>query len=345
MKIGIHHRKGSFSDRWIEFLEQKNIPYVILNAFDNDIIKQIKENKVTHFMWHFNQNYFEDMLHARTLFRAISQVGIKTFPNEDSYWHFDDKVAQKYLLEALDIPLVKADVFYHRNEAEKYIENASFPKVFKLKGGAGSINVKLVKTKEQARRIVNQAFGGGFNAFDSKAIFKDTIERFSRQKSLHNFLRIIKWGFKGIFVDQQYKVFPKQKNYIYFQEFIPDLKYDIRLIVIGNKCYFLKRNTRDNDFRASGSGMLEFAPGKFNLEAVNIAFKAAKKLNMLCVAYDFIFDANDQPLVVEISYGFQPYVYDRCLGFYDQNLHWTETQVNLEYEIINNFLNEISLIQ
>jgi glutathione synthase/RimK-type ligase-like ATP-grasp enzyme len=342
MKIGIHHRKGSFSDRWIEYLEEKKIPYVILNAFDNDIIKQIKDNGITHFMWHFNQNYFEYMLQARTLFRSINQIGIKTFPNEESYWHFDDKVSQKYLLEALDIPLVKSDVFYHQNEAEKYIENTSFPKVFKLKGGAGSINVKLVKTKQQAKKLVKQAFGRGFDAFDSWTVFTDTIERFRRQKTLHNFLRIIKWGGKGIFVDKQYKVFPKQRNYVYFQEFIPNLSYDIRLIVIGNKCYYLKRNTRNNDFRASGSGMLEFAPGKFNLEAVDIAFKAARQLNMICVAYDFIFDENDQPLVVEISYGFQPYVYDQCLGFYDKDLKWNKTDVNLEYEIVHSFLNAYS---
>ncbi|WP_027379613.1 ATP-grasp domain-containing protein [Chryseobacterium daeguense] len=338
MKIGIHHRKGSFSDRWIEYLAERNIPYVVLNAFDNNIISQIKEQGVTHFMWHFNQNYFEDMLHARTLFRAVNQIGIKTFPDEDTYWHFDDKVAQKYLMEALDLPLVKADVFYHEKEALNYIENTSFPKVFKLKGGAGSINVKLIRTKGQAKKIVKQAFGSGFAAFDSWTVFTDTVERFWRQKNLHNFLRVMKWGFKGIFVDKQYKVFPKQRNYVYFQEFIPDLTYDLRLIVIGDKCYYLKRNTRDNDFRASGSGMLEFAPGKFNLEAVDIAFNAAKQLKMLCVAYDFIFDSKDQPLIVEISYGFQPYVYDQCLGFYDTNLNWNEAKVNLEYEIVKNFL-------
>ncbi|MFN1215987.1 RimK family alpha-L-glutamate ligase [Chryseobacterium kwangjuense] len=340
MKVAIHHRKGSFSDRWIEYLQEKNIPYVLLNAFDNDIIKQIKDHKATHFMWHFNQNYFEDMLHAKNLFRSVNQIGIKTYPNEESYWHFDDKVAQKYLLEALEVPLVKADVFYHQKEAEKYIEKTSFPKVFKLKGGAGSINVKLVKTKQEAKKLVNKAFNGGFAAFDSWAVFTDTIERFWRQKTRHNFLRILKWGFKGIFVDKQYKVFPKQRNYVYFQEFIPGLKYDIRLIVIGAKCYYLKRNTRDNDFRASGSGMLEFAPGQFNLEAVDIAFKAARKLNMVSVAYDFIFDSEDKPLMVEISYGFQPVVYDRCLGYYDADLNWHEAKVNLEYEIVHSFLND-----
>lgn len=338
MKIAIHHRKGSFSERWIEYLKEENIPYVVLNAFDNDIVSQMKKNQITHFMWHFDQNHFDDMLQARVLFNAIRKIGIKTFPNEDSYWHFDDKVAQKYLLEALDVPLVKADVFYHKKEAEEYLEKTDFPKVFKLKGGAGAINVKLVKTKVHARKIVNRAFGRGFSAYDSWTVFTDTIERFWRHKNLHNFFRIIKWGFKGIFVDKQYKVFPKQREYVYFQEFIPNLHYDIRLITIGEKCFYLKRSTRDNDFRASGSGRLEFAPSGFNLKAVDIAFETAQKLNMPCVAYDFIFNSDNDPLLVEISYGFQPYIYDKCLGFYDKNLNWHEAQVNLEYEIIGNFL-------
>lgn len=340
MKIAIHHRKGSFSDRWIQYLEENNIPYITINAFDNDIISQIKKNNVTHLMWHFNQNYYEDMLHARILFRSLKQIGIKTFPDENTYWHFDDKVAQKYLLEALDIPLVKADVFYNKKDAYEYVKSTSFPKVFKLKGGAGSINVKLIKTEKEGIKIINRAFGKGFAAFDSWTVFKDTIERFWRQKTLHNFLRILKWGVKGIFVDKQFKVFPKQRNYIYFQKFIPNLTYDIRLIVIGDKCYYLKRNTRDNDFRASGSGMLEFMPSNFNIQAVEVAFDASSKLKMFCVAYDFIFNDKNEPLIVEISYGFQPYVYDSCKGFYDRELKWNEGPVNLEYEIVDTFLKQ-----
>ena len=40
MKIAIHHRQGSFSDRWIEYCETNNIEYKIVNAFDNNIIKK-----------------------------------------------------------------------------------------------------------------------------------------------------------------------------------------------------------------------------------------------------------------------------------------------------------------
>lgn len=341
MKVGIHHRIGSFSDRWVEYLKMSNIPFHIYNAFDNDIIFKLKEDNITHFMWHFNQNFSEDMLHARTLLRSLSQINIRTFPDENSYWHFDDKIAQKYLLESIDAPFVKTNVFYTKKDAINFTNRCKFPIVFKLRGGAGSINVRLVRNKLQARRLINKAFCTGFQSLNRNAVFFDTIERFARQRNFHNFLRILKWGWKGIFVDKQFRLFSKQKGYIYFQEYIPDLKYDIRLIIIGEKCFYLKRYTRNNDFRASGSGILSFLPeDNFNKIVVQIAFDIAKKIKMQCVAFDFVFDEKNNPLIVEISYGFQPYVYDQCKGYYDQNLIWMETDVNLEFEIIKTFLNK-----
>jgi glutathione synthase/RimK-type ligase-like ATP-grasp enzyme len=338
MKIGIHHENGSFSERWIEYLKQRAIPYKLYNGFDSNIIYQIKNDNLTHFMWHFSQNNYDDKLHARILYRVLRELGISTYPNEESYWHFEDKEAQKYLFESLDIPFVQADIFYDKISALKYIENSDYPKVFKLRGGAGSINVRLVNNKSQARKIVNRAFGKGFLAFDKLAIFNDTIERFLRQKTFHNFLRIGKWGWKLIFPRQ--KTHPNQRGYVYFQEFVPNQTYDIRLIVINDKCYYLKRYTRNNDFRASGSGRLEFVPDdSFNIMTVDMAFKYAKKLKMPCIAYDFVFSDQNQPLIVEISYGFQPYVYDQCTGYFDKNSNWHNSTVNLEYEIIDTFLN------
>lgn len=340
MKVAIHHRLGSFSDRWIKYMDENEIPYILLNAFDNDIIKQVKEENVSHFMWHFSQNNSEDLLHAKVLLRAFNSLGMSIFPNENSFWHFDDKVAQKYLLEALGAPLVNTDVFYEKALAKKYIQTATFPKVFKLRGGAGSINVKLIKSKSEATRIISKAFGKGFKTFDNWNIFKDTISRFRRNRSFINLLRIIKWGWLCVFIDKKNKNFTNQKGYVYFQEFIPNLKYDIRLITVNKKCFFLKRYTRDNDFRASGSGRLDFTPSDdFDVRAVKIAFDIHDKLSMDCTAFDFVFAHDDEPKIVEISYGFQPYAYDKCEGYFNENYQWIESKQILEYEIIKGFLN------
>ncbi len=41
-------------------------------------------------------------------------------------------------------------------------------------------------------------------------------------------------------------------------------------------------------------------------------------------AYDFVFDENNDPLIVEVSYGFAVDAYDACPGYWDENLDWHE---------------------
>jgi len=146
MKIAIHKRPGSFSDRWIEYCNQKNINYKIVNCYDSDIINQLKD--CSGLMWHWNHGDYREQNFARQLIISIEKMGAKVFPNSNTCWHFDDKVGQKYLLEAIGAPLAPTYVFYDKKSAFDWIDKTTFPKVFKLRGGAGSLNVKLVEHKK-----------------------------------------------------------------------------------------------------------------------------------------------------------------------------------------------------
>lgn len=53
-----------------------------------------------------------------------------------------------------------------------------------------------------------------------------------------------------------------QKDYVYFQKFLPNNTYDIRITVIGERCFGFIRYNRENDFRASGSGKIEYDTSK-----------------------------------------------------------------------------------
>src|SRR5690625_3298555 len=92
MKIAIHHRPGSFSDRWIEYCDQEKISYKIVNCYENDIIEQVADCDVL--MWHHHHGHFKDVLAARKILFALEHAGIKVFPDFHTGWHFDDKVAQ-----------------------------------------------------------------------------------------------------------------------------------------------------------------------------------------------------------------------------------------------------------
>ena len=104
--IAIHNnlRKGSFQYRWVNYCEENGIAYKLVDSFSNDIIEEVKDCSA--FMWHFHQNDVKDILMARQLIYALQQSGKNVFPNFNTAWHFDAKVGQKYLLEALGIDLV-----------------------------------------------------------------------------------------------------------------------------------------------------------------------------------------------------------------------------------------------
>ena len=155
MKIAIH-KSGGFSDRWIEYCEKNHIDYKIVNAYDTDIIQQMADCDA--FMWHHFHNSYKDALFAKQLLFSLQQAGKRVFPDFNTGWHFDDKVGQKYLLEAIGAPLVPSYVFYTKKEALDWIDKTTFPKVFKLRGGAGASNVKLAHTKKEARHLVKKVF-------------------------------------------------------------------------------------------------------------------------------------------------------------------------------------------
>ncbi|PWT85608.1 MAG: hypothetical protein C5B58_02825, partial [Acidobacteria bacterium] len=89
-------------------------------------------------LWHWTHQDSRQQLMARQLISAAEAMGLLVFPGRLDCWHFDDKVAQKYLLEAVGAPFPETCVFYSLDQALEWINNATFPKVFKLRRGAAS---------------------------------------------------------------------------------------------------------------------------------------------------------------------------------------------------------------
>ena len=319
MKIGIHKTEG-FSTRWVEYCERNNIPYKLVNPYENDIIEQLKDCDV--FMWHHHHADYRDVQFAKSLLFSLQQKGLKVFPDFNTTWHFDDKVAQKYLLEAIDVPLVPSYVFYTKKDALKWIANVSFPQVFKLKGGAGSSNVKLAKTRKQAKHLIKQAFGKGFSQYDRFAHLKDRYTAYKNGRD--SFLGVCK-SFARLFIPTEYsKMHSREKGYVYFQDFIPNNTFDIRICVVDDKAFALKRMCRENDFRASGGGRIIYDKNQIDERCVKIAFDVNDKLKTQSIAFDFVFDENNNPLIVEISYGYSANAYDTCEGYWTKDMQWHE---------------------
>ncbi len=320
MKIAIHYQQGSFSDRWITYCEKQGIDYKIVNCYATNIVSQLEDCDAL--MWHHNHGNYKDVLFAKQLIYSLEQGGKKTFPDYKTCWHFDDKVGQKYLFESIGAPLVPSYVFYTKQEAIHWINQTTFPKVFKLRGGAGSANVKLIKTAKEAHRLINKAFGNGFSQFDRLGYFKDRWNKYRSGKD--SLLGVIK-GIGRLIISTEFsELHGREKGYIYFQDFIPENQFDIRVIVITEKAFAIKRMVRKGDFRASGSGNILYQKELFTRETIDLAFQLTDKLQSQCAAFDFVYDKSGNPLVIELSYGFSSTGYDPCEGYWDKSLQFHE---------------------
>jgi hypothetical protein len=339
MKIAIQHREGSFSGRWIEYCKKKNLDYVLIDCFKSDILSIFRKEKITHLMWHLNHASSKDLMVYPYVMNAAEIMGIKTFPNFSTRWHFDDKVAQKYLFESIGAPLVKSVVFYEENEALAFLESAQLPLVAKLKRGAGSTNVKLINSQTEGSEYIKKLFSEGIVSTASALGNLDQKLRVAKQ--IKDPIKLVKKTIGFLKKNRREQTLANsEKGYVYFQEFMPNNDFDIRIIVVGDIAFGIRRFNKENDFRASGSGKLDFDVSQIDIETVKIAFDVTKKIGGQCLAFDFVYDANKQPKIVEVCFGFSMKAYDSCPGYWKKDMSFVKGVFNPQSIMMENFLNE-----
>jgi len=336
MRIAIHDTKGFFSDRWIVYCESNKIDFKIVDCYCNDIVQQLSDCDAL--MWHFNHKSPKASKFAKQLLLSVQASGRKVFPDNNTVWHFDDKIAQKYLLEAINAPMPPSYVFYRKKDALKWAEVTEYPKVFKLRTGAGSDNVRLVKSYKAAKRLISQAFSRGFKQYQAWGNLKERIRKY--RMGTNNFIDVMQGIARLVNTTEYSRVTGKEMGYVYFQDFVPGNDHDIRVIVIGDRAFAIKRLVRKNDFRASGSGAILYEKENIDDRTIQKAFEISAKLRGQCMAYDFVHHEGN-PLLVEISYGFAMQGYDRCPGYWDKDLYWHEGIFNPYGWMVENLLNSI----
>ena len=338
-KLAIAHREGSFSTYWIDYCQKKNIAFKVVDPYATDIIDQVRN--YDGFLWHWSHQGIPHLLFARQLTYSLESMGIRVFPNTKTSWHFDDKIGQKYLFESHGFPLVPTYVFYDRKTANQWIETTDFPKVFKLRGGAGSSNVELVRNSRQAKYLVRKAFGRGFPTFKRCKTFRENIVKAVLHPNKKN-LKATARSLYHLFVPSEFeKVHGGERGYIYFQDFCDNNTYDTRVTVIGDRAFAFRRFVRDNDFRASGSGKINYTASEIDTRCIQIAFKIVKQLGLQSCAFDFMSDTENRPVIGEISYGYDHSAVAACPGYWDSQLHWHDGSYLPSHLILDDLLAQL----
>ncbi len=339
IRIAIHYRPGSFSERWIEYCEEHRVIYSLLDCYNSDILEQLKPFYAL--LWHWHQDDTKASFFARQLIVSLENMDIHVFPDRNTCWHYDDKVGKKYLLESIEAPLVPSYVFYDRNSALDWVAKTNFPKVFKLRGGAGSSNVRLIRNCSEAIKICKIAFGRGFEG--QAGYFSDFSTKLKKAHRKKDYLGKIKRLPSSLLnIALRNRMLNREKGYVYFQDFIPNNDHDTRVTVVGNRAFAFRRMVRENDFRASGSGDIDYDLSKINIKCISIAFEAAEKLQTQSMAFDFVESVNSTPLIVEVSYCYDANAVKACSGYWDKELNWHERSMWPQDAILEDILQQIT---
>jgi len=248
-------------------------------------------------------------------------------------------------MESVGAPLVPTYVFYDEAAAIGWLEQTSYPKVFKLSRGASSLNVRLVKSLAEGKSLVKKAFHSGFK--NTSGHVKQNIAQLSskRKASLNE------WGAKIkrlpntlLNIYRLNKTMGREIGYVYFQEFVPKQKFDTRVVVIGDRILAFRRFTRENDFRASGSSMVDHNPDAISKAALQVAYETSVKLGLQCAAYDFVMDECGNPLIIEVSYTFPSGKRSQlkdCPGYWDEKLNWHQGKIWPQDAIISDLIKTV----
>jgi hypothetical protein len=299
-------KEDASSPRWAKALEKKGVEVRWVDVYRADILDQLQG--CHGFMWRWA--HFNGMARiARRLLPVIErELKLAVYPDQNTCWHYDDKIAQAYLLKAAGIPHPLTWVWFDRDKALAWLEQAFFPMVMKLATGAGASNVVLLKNKSEAATLTRKMFAGFQESLTGSAVKQAR--------------RAIKGFAKGTpLLDRGYE---PQAGYAFFQEFLPENDFDTRVTVIGNRAFAFRRMNRPNDFRASGSGQIDWNIEQIDQGFVQLAFEAAAKLKAQSMAIDGLYRGKE-PVIGEISYTYGSWAVAKCPG------HWRQTAGRLEW--------------
>ena len=258
MKVAILYSQAeklhstNWSHSWEDYCVKNKIEYRVVTPYKIGVIKELMNFDII--LWHYSNYSFKDMLMARNVLNTIETHGKKVFPSLKDSWHFDDKLAETYLLESVKAPMPNSYYFYNYNSLEIAINNReiAFPTIAKLRNGSGSHNVKKIDTVSELKKYSKKMFTTGLNSAPN--LLYKASSNIKSSKSLKTFVNRAKRIPEFLKSLSNAKKFNVERGYVYLQDMIPNEGYDLKIVVIKDKLSFIGRKIRDGEYRASGSG-------------------------------------------------------------------------------------------
>lgn len=296
--------RQSFHDRWTTRLLELGHEPVTVDALAPDIVERLEGFHA--FLWWFPPVPARTNPGRRLMQALEARPDLVVFPDRKAAWHYDDKAAQALLFAAANIPVPATWLFWQESDALEFCRKATYPLVMKLGPGFYSRNVRLLRSSREAMQMVRRMFDSGVYSLEPERGRLRFVPRPLRR-------RLARWVRGGPALP-----LPElQRDYFLAQEFVPANEFDTRVFVIAGRAVAFRRANRPDDFRASGSGLIESDPRAIASDAVHLALHTARILAMDVMSCD-ILRKDGRPVITEVCFYAEGWMISRCPG------HWTE---------------------
>lgn len=248
--------------RWTKccrFLENNSFPYKFYDLQAFDWLEKAEKFDICIGILSNDQFHLQEM--RSKYFTLEYSLGKTCFPSYEHLLLYENKTLEAYLARAAGIQFPPTHIFFKEAEAFQAIKHLRFPLISKIDPGSGSRGVEWVRNQKRALHIIRQSF--------------------SRNGRATHLLTL------------------RQKDYVYFQNYIPNDGYDIRVILVGNFMFGYYRKVLRGDFRASGMDQVE--KRALPPEAIKLALSVNKIVKSPLLVVDMVHGADGKYYVIEFS--------------------------------------------
>ena len=170
----------NFFPHFKKVLESGNIEFKTVKPESvEDIL--FSSSDVSIFIWNFTHNSSREILQGKSIIRILEAAGVKCFPSYNDCWTYNDKISQHLQFRSHKIKTPRTKIEYWPQLATA---NQELPVVAKLRGGAGSSTVRLIKTNRELNKYRNKAFLQGHESYPYWGFVNEAIKKFISEKKI-----------------------------------------------------------------------------------------------------------------------------------------------------------------
>ena len=293
LKIGILRNEDPVSgEKWALACRKMGFNYDIIDITCFDWLDKILSGKYDFFLLKppgLFENYKK--LYDERIYIISKVLGFKTYPSYEECYIYENKKLLSDYLKARNLPCPLTRVFYVKDEALRFITDASFSCVAKTTIGGSGSGVTIIKNRRQAEKYIRKAFSsagikrqtgpnravGSPSKWLKKAINSPTY-LISRLKLYNSIYR------------------SGERGYVIFQYFIPH-DFEWRAVKIGDS-YFAHKKVKYKE-KASGSKGIDYVNPPFSL--LNFIKEVCDRSDFNFMALDLFEDGKGGYLINELQ--------------------------------------------